>query len=282
MDEIIRIIQDFKNKAHFIAVTGIIQKEGKYLICKRSANEKAFPNKWCVPGGKIEVNDFINSTKDTEDHWLDIFEKILKKEVYEETGLQIKNIGYVSNLAFIRPNGFSTLIVSLSAEHSSEEIKLNKEELVEHAWVTLEEAKEYDLIENIYEQIEKVHKIKTNNSKITLQEYQRACDRTVKEFENETRKILTWGLGIAGEAGDVAGCIKKTFIHKNDVSEGIRENLGDTMWYIAVICNYFKWDLQEIIQENVNKLMKRYPEGFTFKDANRGWVDWNEGKDNTR
>ena len=150
-------MEEIKEKAHYIAVTGIIRnKDGKYLICKRSPKEKVFPNKWCVPGGKIEKKDFVNTPKDTNDHWLDIFEKILRKEIHEETNLKIKNIGYVSNLALIRPNGFSTLIVSLYADYDEGEIRLDESELVDHAWVNLEEAKNYDLIENIYEQIEKV------------------------------------------------------------------------------------------------------------------------------
>lgn len=152
-------MDEVRKKAHYIAVTGIIKKDGKYLICKRSPQEKAFPNKWCVPGGKIEMDDFVNTPKDTNDHWFDIFEKTLKKEIIEETGLYIENIGYVSNLAFIRGNGFSTIIVSLFADHVAGEVVLDKNELVEHAWVTLEEAKGYDLIENIYEQIEKVDSI---------------------------------------------------------------------------------------------------------------------------
>ena len=72
-----------KNKVHYIAVTGILKKDGKYLICKRSPNEKAFPEKWCVPGGKVEVKDFINQSKDTTHHWFDIFEKTLRKEIRE-------------------------------------------------------------------------------------------------------------------------------------------------------------------------------------------------------
>lgn len=152
-------MEDIKEKAHYVSITGIIRKEGKYLICKRSHLEKNFPGKWCVPGGKIEQKDFVNSNKDTKDHWFNIFEKTLRKEIKEETNLDIKNIGYVSNLVFIRPNGFSTIIVSLYAEYESGEIQLANEELTEHAWVDLEEAKKYDLIENIYKQLEKVDKI---------------------------------------------------------------------------------------------------------------------------
>lgn len=150
-------MEDIREKAHYIAITGIIKKDGRYLICKRSPNEKAFPNKWCVPGGKLELKDFVNSKKDTSSHWLGVFERVLEREIKEETGLEIKNINYVSNLAFIRPNGFSTIIVSLCADYDSGDVKLAEEELVDHAWVDLQEAKNYDLIENIYEQIKTVN-----------------------------------------------------------------------------------------------------------------------------
>ena len=49
-----------------------------------------------------------------------------------------------------------------------------------------------------------------------------------------------------------------------------------------MICNFFNWDLHEILEENLEKLKKRYPNGFTEKDAGRGgtMIDWNkEGKE---
>ncbi len=104
---------------------------------------------------------FIDTPKDTSAHWLGIFEKVLEREIKEETGLSIKNIRYVSSLVFMRGNGYSTVVVSLCGEHASGEVKLAKDELVDYAWVTLAEAKKYDLIENIYEQIEKVDATRT-------------------------------------------------------------------------------------------------------------------------
>jgi NTP pyrophosphatase (non-canonical NTP hydrolase) len=114
--------------------------------------------------------------------------------------------------------------------------------------------------------------------KYTLSEYQKFCKKTAKKFSNKEKEIFTWGLGIAGEAGDVAGCIKKTFSHKNNQKDGIRENLGDTLWYMAMICNFFDWDFQEILEENVKKLEKRYPNGFKTNKARRKGkrIDWNE------
>jgi 8-oxo-dGTP pyrophosphatase MutT (NUDIX family) len=154
-------MDDTQNKAHYIAITGIVRKEGKYLICKRSMQEKIFPGKWCVPGGRLMQEDFVHAQKDTHDHWFDVLEKQLQKEIKEECGIEIKNIGYVSNLALIRPNGFATVIISLYADFDSGDVKMNQpDELIDFAWVSLEEAREYDLIENIYEQIEKVHNMK--------------------------------------------------------------------------------------------------------------------------
>lgn len=113
--------------------------------------------------------------------------------------------------------------------------------------------------------------------KITsLKEYQELCKKTSQKFDDKEKEIMTWGLGMSGEAGDVAGCIKKTISHKNDQKAGIRENIGDTLWYMAMICNYFDWDFEEILGENIEKLAKRYPEGFTELKAQRQGIDWNE------
>ncbi len=114
---------------------------------------------------------------------------------------------------------------------------------------------------------------------MNLTDYQKICSSTAKKFDNKELEIYTWGLGIAGEAGDVASCIKKTFAHENStVKAGIRENLGDTLWYMAMICNYFDWNMQEVMQDNIDKLKKRYPNGFTIGNAKRegNKIDWNE------
>jgi len=111
---------------------------------------------------------------------------------------------------------------------------------------------------------------------MNIKEYQELCKKTAKKFDDREKEILTWGLGITGEAGDVASCIKKTFAHKNDVKEGIKENIGDALWYAAMICNFFGWDMEEVLIENIEKLKKRFPEGFSDKDAHREMIDWSK------
>jgi len=142
-----------ENKAHYVVVTGIVIKDRKYLITKRAAHEKAFPSRWTVPGGKLEKDDYTSRPKDTDHHWYNVFETLLRREVLEETNLEIKNIKYLTSLSFIRPDNFPVVVISLYADYDSGDVKLC-EDMTDYAWVTLEEAKKYDLIEGIYEELE--------------------------------------------------------------------------------------------------------------------------------
>ncbi|MFA4999118.1 MAG: NUDIX domain-containing protein, partial [Candidatus Paceibacterota bacterium] len=54
---------------HRITSTAIIRKDGKYLIVKRNPNKKVFPGKWTVPGGGLEVTDYIDTKKTTPEAW---------------------------------------------------------------------------------------------------------------------------------------------------------------------------------------------------------------------
>lgn len=107
-----------------------------------------------------------------------------------------------------------------------------------------------------------------------LKEYQKLAKATAKkDFQTPEEEIMCWGLGITGEAGDIGSCIKKTFMHKKEVKDGIRENIGDMLWYTAMICNFLDWNLDEILNENIEKLKKRYGEkGFNYESVNREMV----------
>jgi len=142
-----------ENKSHYIVVTVIIVKDGKYLITKRAAHEKMWPNIWTVPGGKLEKRDYIDRPYDTiGNQWYNVFEDVAAREVLEETNLNIKNLGYVTSLAFIRPDNIPTIVISFCADYDSGEIKLC-EDMSDFAWVTLEEAKNYELIDGIWDEL---------------------------------------------------------------------------------------------------------------------------------
>lgn len=138
---------------HEVAITAIVVKGGKYLITKRSPNKKRWPNLWTVPGGRLEISDYANFPKDTEHYWYNVLEKVLRREVTEEVGLEIENIEYVTSLATLHSDGAPSLVISCMADWKSGEVKLQEAECDEFAWVSLEEAKNYKLIDGIYDEL---------------------------------------------------------------------------------------------------------------------------------
>jgi NADH pyrophosphatase NudC (nudix superfamily) len=141
------------NPRYEVVITAIVQKQGKMLILQRSANKKRFPGRWTVPGGHLETSDFINEPKDTAEYWYNVMEKALTREVSEEVGLKIKNIRYVTSLATVHEDGAPSLVISCLADWADGEVKLQPEECQDHAWVDLKDAKQYDLIDGIYDEL---------------------------------------------------------------------------------------------------------------------------------
>lgn len=143
---------------HRVVATAIIHKNGKYLIIQRNPNKKVFPGRWTVPGGGLEVSDYINTPKTTPDAWYFAIENSLKREIKEEVGLEVGKLKYLLDCVFIRPDNIPVVILSYYSDWKSGEVKLN-EENKDYKWVTAEEAKNYDLIKGILEEIEMVDKI---------------------------------------------------------------------------------------------------------------------------
>lgn len=141
------------DRLHEVVVTAIVIKSGKYLITRRSSKKKRFPEKWTVPGGKLEISDYVDLPKETKFYWYNVLEKVLKREVKEEVGIDIKNIEYLTSLATIHADGNPSLVISCLAEYASGEVKLQKDEADKYAWVNLKEAKEHDLLDGIYEEL---------------------------------------------------------------------------------------------------------------------------------
>jgi NTP pyrophosphatase (non-canonical NTP hydrolase) len=76
--------------------------------------------------------------------------------------------------------------------------------------------------------------------------------------------LINGALGLTGEAGEVADIIKKHTMQGHDLDcEHIAKELGDVLWYVAETATAIGYDLETIMQMNIDKLMKRYPEGFS-------------------
>ena len=171
-------------KLHYIVVTGIIIKDRKYLITKRSLKEAAFPGLWTVPGGKLRKSDYALLPKDTVDHWYNVLEKLLEREVEEEVGLKIKNIRYLLSLAYIRSDGIPSIIISLYCDYESGKIKLS-DELIDYAWVTVDKLGEYKFVPGLREEIELVDKIlKKGEQDMWQGKYDRTLGKSLRDGES--------------------------------------------------------------------------------------------------
>ncbi|MBS3148503.1 NUDIX domain-containing protein [Candidatus Woesearchaeota archaeon] len=147
-----------EKKAFYVSVTGIVMSQGRYLIVKRSDKEKAFPGKWTVPGGKVERADYHSKVPNAGGLWYEVLEAALRRELKEEVGLSVKRTGYVTSMAFERPDKAHGVIVSFWCEGHEGEIRLC-DALTTFRWVDLEEAKGFDLIEGIYDELVMVDKL---------------------------------------------------------------------------------------------------------------------------
>lgn len=95
---------------------------------------------------------------------------------------------------------------------------------------------------------------------MTGSEYQKLAMRTAKQ---RCRQLTNVGLGLAGEAGEVADEIKKHVFHFHPMNrEKLIKEAGDVAWYLALLCEVLGTTLDEVFEINISKLMERYPDGF--------------------
>jgi NTP pyrophosphatase (non-canonical NTP hydrolase) len=98
---------------------------------------------------------------------------------------------------------------------------------------------------------------------MTINEYQTLAMRTSNKDLPSTQHILNGALGLTGESGEIADLVKKHLMQGHPLDlEHIAKELGDVCWYIAETATALGYDLETIMQMNIDKLRKRYPQGF--------------------
>jgi NTP pyrophosphatase (non-canonical NTP hydrolase) len=108
-----------------------------------------------------------------------------------------------------------------------------------------------------------------------FEQYQRDVVRTLALNPDPNMQLAILALGLTGESGEAADIIKKVVGHGHPLDETVMlkllAELGDILWYIAAIAHVLDLPLETIVTYNVEKLAKRYPEGFsTERSINRG------------
>ena len=95
--------------------------------------------------------------------------------------------------------------------------------------------------------------------------YTHAVERTAGQGPTDTdpRRLANFGMGLAGEAGEVCDALKKVVFHDHPLDKDkLIEELGDVLWYVAALAATIDVPLEVIARRNAKKLEERYPAGF--------------------
>ena len=94
-------------------------------------------------------------------------------------------------------------------------------------------------------------------------EYQQLAMRTCSIPNEQKRDMLMHAvLGLASEAGEVAGIFQKKYQGHPVDPEHLEKELGDCLWMIAEACTALDWNMEDVMRLNIEKLRARYPDGF--------------------
>ncbi|GAB4425524.1 MAG: nucleoside triphosphate pyrophosphohydrolase family protein [Chloroflexi bacterium OHK40] len=95
-------------------------------------------------------------------------------------------------------------------------------------------------------------------------DYQRLALRTEAPGRDQRDRLLNAALGLAGEAGEFSDSLKKWAYHSHELNEAeLRKELGDVLWYVALACDALGLRMGDVMDANIEKLRRRYPEGFS-------------------
>jgi NTP pyrophosphatase (non-canonical NTP hydrolase) len=101
-------------------------------------------------------------------------------------------------------------------------------------------------------------------------EYQKLASRTVPTYGSgeKTGLLTNFCLGLAGETGETIDYLKKVIFHGHSLDKDKLEyELGDILWYVSQIAQLVNIPLETIAIENIEKLKRRYPQGFNSDDS---------------
>lgn len=108
---------------------------------------------------------------------------------------------------------------------------------------------------------------------MNLNEYQTEAMRTASgtSTASDENLILNGAMGLNGESGEIIDMLKKNMFQGHELDkEHLAKECGDVLWYCAILAKGLGYGLDEIAQMNVDKLRKRYPDGFSVeKSLNR-------------
>lgn len=99
-----------------------------------------------------------------------------------------------------------------------------------------------------------------------VNEYQQLAMRTLASGASKKDMLIVSMMGLCGESGEAIDIVKKLLAQGHELDkERLIKELGDVAWYLAEAATALDVTLEEIFQGNIDKLKKRYPDGFDSK-----------------
>ena len=96
-----------------------------------------------------------------------------------------------------------------------------------------------------------------------INEYQALAMTTLNPALSKKDVLINSVMGLCGEAGEAIDIVKKWLAQGHELDKAhLAEELGDVAWYLAEAATALELPLESILQANIEKLKKRYPEGF--------------------
>lgn len=106
---------------------------------------------------------------------------------------------------------------------------------------------------------------------MTINEYQKLAMTTLNPDLTKKDVLINGVMGLCGESGECIDIVKRHLAQGHELDRGaLIKELGDVAWYLAETAFALDVELEEVLICNIEKLKKRYPEGFsTEKSINR-------------
>lgn len=101
-----------------------------------------------------------------------------------------------------------------------------------------------------------------------INEYQKLAMSTLNKELDKKDILINSVMGLCGESGEAIDIVKKWLAQGHDLDKDhLAKELGDIAWYLAEAATALDLSLEDILQANLDKLKKRYPQGFDKKNS---------------
>ena len=103
---------------------------------------------------------------------------------------------------------------------------------------------------------------------MTANEYQKLAMTTLNPKLDKKDVLINGVMGLCGESGEAIDIVKKHLAQGHELdTEHLAKELGDIAWYLAETATAIGYDLDDIFKMNIEKLKKRYPQGFSVNNS---------------